>query len=250
MEVHDFWQQQQKLLAQETDLSTFKTWKVVRSIPLYTQGEYVREYANEVDSMIAMSITRTEWDRVRHALEPKTGHTEESFKGAGGFRLKSMHHVLTFEQMMGKPVTNYENIVEFGAGIGDTAHTIFDYGYEGNYHIVDLPEVQRISKYYLNDFKDNLNFYDAAEELPKLDNALFIATWSFSETPLPYRRIVADIVRNNEMDCFFLFQVNFKEINNIQFFLEQWPAWSNTFYRIRQLSFHMGDGGNFYMVCI
>ena len=128
MQVHDFWKQQQKLLEQETDLSTFKNWEVVRSIPLYTEGEYIKEYNEEVNSMSLTSPNREQWDKVLHMGEPMTGHTPESFKRAGGFRLKSLHHILTFEQMMGKPITSYDNIIEFGAGIGETAHTIFDYG--------------------------------------------------------------------------------------------------------------------------
>ena len=48
MSVHEFWQDRQKDFAEETDLTNFKNWDVVRGIPLYTDQEYFDQYGKDV----------------------------------------------------------------------------------------------------------------------------------------------------------------------------------------------------------
>jgi hypothetical protein len=37
-------------------------------------------------------------------------------------------------------------------------------------------------------------------------------------------------------------------MNNMEYFLEQWPFLTQSFYRIRPLRFHQSMGGSWYMV--
>ena len=108
-----------------------------------------------------------------------------------GFRLKSLHHVLSFEQLREKSILDYDCIVEFGAGIGDTAHPIFDRGYRGAYFIVDFPEIARISSYYLGGRAEVLHSVEDIPDYLPLD-LLLIATWSLSEAPLELRHKIAE----------------------------------------------------------
>src|SRR3990172_2326234 len=185
--IHDFWNQKRKELGAEIMLSTFKNWNPVRSIPLYTDIEGFEGfggYAAEDLAMIEKSPWKQNWKQVLQAGEPKLGHSEESFKQAcqklssgettTRFRLKSLHHVLTLEELLGKSVMEYNNIIEFGAGIGDTAHTILDRGWEphsifsGRYQIFDFPETQRISNYYLQHYNASTKFPQSIEEIHEL----------------------------------------------------------------------------------
>ena len=138
-----------------------------------------------------------------------------------GFRLKSLHHVLTFEQLRQKSILDYDCIVEFGAGIGDTAHTIFDRGYRGAYFIVDFPEIARISNYYLGGRAEVLHSVDDIPDYLPL-KLLFIATWSLSEAPLEVRNKIAE--KLSGADYLVLFQFSFYGINNMEYFVEQWPV--------------------------
>lgn len=260
MTVHEFWQDRQKDFAKETDLTNFKNWDVVRGIPLYTDQEYFDQYGKDVIHMINASPHCDEWSTVLLTGEPDLGHTPESFQRATKplcgdndvmttpFRLKSLHHVLTFEQMSGKNILDYEHIIEFGAGIGDTAHTILERGFTGTYQILDLPEVQRISKYYLEPYDTQVSFPTTLEETKFPDNSLFIATWSLSEAPIEYRDTVAAKLKELNVDYMIVFQIQFKELLNANYFVEKWPYLTDSFYRIKQIPFHGGDGGNLYII--
>jgi len=249
MQTHDFWHQQCVLLDRETDLNNFKNWLPVRNIPLYSDSEYVANFIAENKAMIKVSSCPDRWNTIFAKGEPTRGHNAVSVKRAGPFRLKSLHHCLSFEEMRGRLLTDYKAIVEFGAGIGDTAYTILDSGFQGSYHIIDLPSVSRISRFYLQDFK-NVFFHEKLENIclsVKSSDILFIATWSLSEIPLTYRNEIATRIQG--WDYMILFQKTFKEINNTAYFIGgAWAYLSNSYYRIRQLTFHDADAGSVYMI--
>jgi hypothetical protein len=251
---HEFWERTIKEFSLDRDLADFKTWDEVRQIPIYSEHELVDDYYREVCQLLRSSPHQAEWEHVLSKGEPQRGHTEESYARAlykpaagvstTGFRLKSLHHVLTFEQLREKSILDYDCIVEFGAGIGDTAHTIFDRGYRGAYFIVDFPEIARISSYYLGGRAEVLHSVDDIPDYLPL-NLLFIATWSLSEAPLELRNKIAE--KLSGADCLILFQYSFYGINNMEYFLEQWPSLTKSFYRIRPLRFHQSMGGSWYM---
>jgi hypothetical protein len=252
---HEFWERTIKGFNLDRDLADFKTWDVVKQIPIYSEHELANDYYQEVRQLLSSSPHQAEWEQVLTKGEPRRGHTEESYARAlcrpaagvstTGFRLKSLHHVLTFEQLRGKSILDYDCIVEFGAGIGDTAHTIFDRGYRGAYFIVDFPEIARISSYYLGGRAEVLHSVDDIPDYLPL-NLLFIATWSLSEAPLELRNKVAE--KLSGADYLILFQFSFYGINNMEYFVEQWPVMTRSFYRMRPLRFHQSMGGSWYMV--
>jgi hypothetical protein len=252
---HEFWEQTIKGFSPDRDLTDFKTWDEVRRIPLYSEYEYADDYYPEVCELLRASPYQHEWQEVLSKGEPRRGHTEESYTRAlyrpspnvstTGFRLKSLHHVLTFEKLRQKSILDYDCIVEFGAGIGDTAHTIFDRGYRGAYIIVDFAEIARISNYYLGGRAEVVHSIDDIPDYLPV-NLLFIATWSLSETPLALRNKVAEKLFG--ADYLILFQFSFYGTNNMEYFIEQWPFLTKSFYRIMPLRFHQVMGGSWYMV--
>lgn len=250
---HEWWTEARKNFAQETDLSKFREWKSVRAVPLWHPHEFFQQYSIQVRHLLDLSSWKNEWIDVIKLGEPLRGHTEktraESSKTFAGIPtstwvLKSLHHVLMFEMIREKSILEYDNIIEFGAGIGETARVIIDRGFKGKYYIIDLPEVLKISSYYL---ENKIIPIDKLIELPdNMSNSLFIATWSLSEVPMSYRDEVAAKIKG--YDQLLIYQKDFEGINNTPYFIEQWPYLTDTFYRIQQLHFHDSNAGNVYMI--
>lgn len=250
-------------LGAEKDLTAFKTLTSVHDVPLYMADDFTEYYFDEVKQLIAGSKDQAKWNKILRAGEPFEGHTNVSYLAATqffgdgtvstSFRLKSMHHVLMTELLCGERIEDYDAIVEFGAGIGDTTWVIIEKGFKGNYHIIDFPEVYKFSKHYLAahpqivfdrphcEFHPDHNF-----EWPK-GKVLFLATWSLSETPLALREAIAVKVKESNCDQLILFQKEFYGFNNMDYFLSTWQgATQITKYKLKQLIFQFHDGGSWY----
>jgi len=255
-----FWDEQRIKFKQKLatgNMEEFKTWDEVRAVPLYHPNELYEQYLQ--DNLLLLK-TLYWWQEVFNMGEPKVGHTEQSYQQVvrqyngietTAWAQKSLHHCLQFEALMpyGTNITNYDNIIEFGAGIGDTARTIFNKGFRGRYHIIDLPEIHQISKYYISNVHRgaDVSTYDSVENLPFLPGKnLFIATWSLSEVDFALREKIARYLKG--ADCLIVFQNQIFGRNNVDYFLFQWPQLFDVFVRLRYLEFHKGDGGNFYLV--
>ena len=247
-----FWTETKKKLMAETDLSVFKTWQTVRSIPIYNPNEFFEHYRPEVEAMIGEPSTL--WKLV--LKEPFLGHTKESYEEAKQFAfdgtvectpwtLKSAHHILTFEKLMSKSILDYDQIVDFGSGIGETARIILDLGFEGDYYLYDLPETARIPLFYLKDYA-NVKAVDHYNEIPLGKKTLFIGTWSLSEVPYKYRKEIANYF--TDQDFLIIFQNQVFKYNNLNYFLFDFPIESGTFVRFEQIKWHGGGNGNFYLI--
>jgi hypothetical protein len=267
----DYWKQKGLEFDKETDLSVFKTWPSVLSVPLYSYDEFFNEYAKEVKDMIKILNGRGQWTKLLN--ESKIGHTDESYTRAmkeispgvmaSSNTLKNVHHILSFESLTGKDITKYDAIVEMGAGLGEVARMIHMLGFVGEYYILDLPQVSRISKYYLKNSVENAIGYqdsvkyisdikDVPLEIPVMDREisrsakiLFIGIWSISETPYEYRDAISSYFK--EKDFFFVAQRQIWEYDNFDYFMNRFPRVSNTWLRTRAISWHPGDGGNVYI---
>lgn len=250
-----FWTEVKKEFNKETDLSNFKNWNVVRNIPVYKEDEFPEFYSTEVNALIN-HLSYTDRDKWYSVLkEPFTGHTTDSYNRTArmmngvecsSWTLKSAHHILTFEQLSGKSIHDYEQIVEFGAGIGETGRIIKDLKFKGDYYIYDLPEISRISNYYLDGWAKIVSHYN---EIPWDKETLFIGTWSISEVPPEYRDKIANYFRNK--DFLITFQNTCFGYDNFKYFTEKFPYMSNKFYR---LSKHFGnsgwDSGSYYLIAV
>lgn len=250
IDVVNYWDFVRKDIKKETNFSNFKNWDLVRDIPIYSNVELVPEYIKECEKLIHDSEYRTLWSK--HLKEPRLGHTDVSYKQAiikfnnketTGWVLKSLHHVLTFERMMQKSILDYDRIIEFGAGIGETARLILDAGFKGKYIIIDLPEILNISKYYLG---NSAIYLDNIDEIQYIKKTLFIATWSVSECSLSYRNKISQKIRG--YDQLIAFQNKFQDIENLKYFVEEWPYLTNVFYRLQNQYFHKADHGNMYLI--
>lgn len=257
---HEFWTEQRLKLSRESSLLTFKNWETVRNIPLYIEHDMTHTYAQEVLDYIKNSEHKDEWNKVLRMGEPAKGHSPISHESAQfrinyengeristtGFRLKSLHHLLSFEHLRQKSILDYDLIVEFGGGIGELAYTIFDRGYKGAYWMVDFPEVARIQRYYLEKYYSHISCLDHIPKLPPGYKILFIGTWSVSETPIEYRNKIASKIKWR--DYLIVYQNKFKEIDNDKYFIDEWPFLTQSMFRVKSMPWHDRQGGNTYMV--
>ena len=249
-----FWHDTKEVIGEwGQDVSLFKTWAIVRGIPLYDPDMFYQDYRNEVEVLASNSVRGAEmWKWLIH--EPTRGHTQESYqavqrKAFGDtvdcttWALKSAHHVLSFEEMARKLITEYEQIVEFGPGIGETARVILDMKFTGDYWLYDLPEVSRLSYYYLRGHSNVRRALDF-KEVPQDKKTLFLSTWGFSEVPFEYRNEIARHFKGQ--DFFLAYQYRVFEYDNVHYFVHELPKVAG-FTVERERAIMWGGGGSAYL---
>ena len=108
-----------------------------------------------------------------------------------------------------KPVWEFDNIIDFGAGTGHFVYHCYQLGFKGEVQIVDLPQTIPIQKHVLRGL--NVKWVSNEEMLTNLPNTLFNSTWGFSETPINVRNQTPDL---SNCSLFISFQRNFEGIDN------------------------------------
>lgn len=168
---------------------------------------------------------------------PYGGHPETS-----GNLLHHCYHVARFTEATGQDPARCGFVLEFGGGYGSLCRVFHRIGFQGRYVIFDFPHFAALQRYFLRSagmtvHEDARSFRDAtagvycASTLEELDdlmpadarNALFVATWSLSESPAPLRAAIAARVRR--MRAFLIgFQDRFNEMDNQAWFTREWMA--------------------------
>ncbi len=135
------------------------------------------------------------------------------------------YHLRRFEAHTGESVRDFGTILEFGGGYGSLCRIAHKLGFTGRYVIFDLPEQSALQRYYLRavSVRDVLTVSEIELLRNPTDRALFIATWSLSESPLALRKQVAEAVRSFEA-FLIAYQSEFAGIDNSAFFAE-WQSW-------------------------
>jgi hypothetical protein len=251
-----FWSEIRRQLRGYSDWEVFKNWDVVRGLPLYGSNEFFEGYRDGVLELFS-SLSVEEQGVWKVALkEPFLGHTELSYGDArrfvdfGGDQvetsasvLRFAYFVLTFQKMSGRDILGYEQVVEFGGGIGELARFVRDIGFGGDYYIYDLPEVGAISSFYNGSLGKDIKSVTHYSEVPNDKRTLFVGAWSFSEVPFDYRREVAQYFGGQ--DFLIVFQSGIWEYDNNQYFALRFWEDSDTFVRLKGIPFF---GGNFFAV--
>lgn len=228
MSENEYWTNTKASFENGVDLNVFKTWDIVKSVPIYFPYQFENHYGNDLIRMYLnlMPDQQEVWRKV--LKEPFLGHTDGSYNQVRKFvnvagdtiectpwTLKCGHHVLTYLSNTHRKLEDYEQIVEFGPGIGETCRIINDLGYKGNYFLYDLPEVLRISAFY-NAAYPNVHAAKHFTEIPNDRKTLFIATWSISEVPFSYRDEV--FTRFKNADFLIIYQHKAFEYDNVEYF--------------------------------
>lgn len=148
--------------------------------------------------------------------------------GSSGNRIHHAHHLLAWESATRARIDEMKVVLEFGGGYGGMAALAAALGFCGRYCIYDLPELSALQEFYLrsNDIGGVSCISDFAALNPVDRPDLVIATWSLSETPLPFRR--ESLARLKPRYWLLAYEKQFDGYDNGAFFSEwcaQNPGW-------------------------
>jgi hypothetical protein len=212
------------------DPRTFLRWSIVQhSMCLTNSGAVVPEY---------LALRQSpQWSRYEPALEdPGVGDPVPFiyYPRSNGNLLHHCYHLMRFEELTGRDLSQMEVIVEFGGGYGNMCALLHRLGFKGRYFIYDLPEFTALQRYYLASLGFTLHTDGSTapgvtllSDLDALRAALgtvsdqarrgFIATWSLSESPVELRERFLPLVES--FDALLLaFQGGFYGVDNSEYF--------------------------------
>ena len=164
---------------------------------------------------------------------------------SSGNRIHHAYHLAQFEEKTGQRIAGSNFIFEFGGGYGSMCLLVHRLGFTGKYVIFDLAEFACLQSFYLKSmglqFLDPNTFNPAGSGIvstssrPLLadilsrhreSNRVFIATWSISETSIPFRQDILSLVR--EFDAYLIaYQQSFGEVDNVDFFSRLKHEWED-----------------------
>lgn len=173
------------------------------------------------------------------------------------------YHVVRLLESTDVDLAKLRLVVDFGGGYGSFFRLLRNLGYRERYVICDLPVMCALQRFYLRNVfptgseaqpPENLRWQsdniapalrrETAEHSP----ALFVATWSLSETPLEVRDEVVAVLAGFDY-VLFAYQRAFGSCDNVRYFASlektlpqfEWrhaecPVYRNNFYLIGQKS--------------
>jgi len=220
------------------DIVYFRENRLVRETPLFdihTFPEYESIFIRTINSFRNTNI----WNS--SICPSDKGYIEKCYDiiNCGGKKttpgiIRSNYEYFTYLDICNKSINKYEHIFEIGAGCGDFCKFILDNGFTGNYYIIDIPNVIKISSFFLNEYK--VNFLNTLpSSIPK--NSLLISTWGLSEIPIQNRNINQEKFSGG----LIIYQDNIFQNNNTEYF----STWKG--YRI-PMDFLKWDGGSEFLI--
>jgi hypothetical protein len=220
-------------LVMTRDPRRFMEWDVIQNTMFVGNAPYIAE---ELRVLRASGQWRTRWKR---ALKEDTVGLPRRCR----FHLSSsgnlIHHAYSLyrlEKETGRSINEWEAIIEYGGGYGSLCRLVRRLGFQGQYVIMDLPEMCGLQQYFLESLDIPVNeasgtrsvhcVSDRAELATRLGHSvgwLFIGLWSVSEMPLDLRRQVLTAYAGNIDSYLIAYQDQFDEVDNTGFFRE-WAA--------------------------
>lgn len=222
-------------LVMNDDPREFLRWDVIGETMFISHSEFIRK---ELGYLTGLSDWSSRW---REAIkESQAGHPPPYLfhPRSSGNLIHHAYHLAQFEEKTGWRVEQMDYILEFGGGYGSMCRLFHNLGFRGRYVIFDLPHFSALQQFYLKSIglqihsADTLSWADAGvicvSDLESLKillrdaeehNAMFIATWSLSESPMWLRQSVLPLI--TQFSAFLIaYQHSYGEVDNLQFFRE------------------------------
>ena len=176
-----------------------------------------------------------------------------AYPQSSGNLIHHAYHLSQFEEKTGRQVADLDFLVEFGGGYGSMCRLIHKLGFNGKYIIFDLAEFSCLQSFFLKSMDLPVHslesFTSTGSGILMISdrdvlrdvisncfeqslNSLFIATWSISETSIPFREEILGLVM--PFDAFLIaYQDKFGEVDNVEFFSNlkrksediNWQSW-------------------------
>lgn len=155
------------------------------------------------------------------------------YKLSSPLLIQHTHHLYTILTSFNIKIDDLESIFEYGAGYGSFTRLLKNAGFKNNHIIYDLEFMTLLQKMYLRSVfnseenknvsnLENISWISRIEDALDLDienieNNLFLATWSLSETPLDIRNKFLPIIKNHKY-IFITYQKDFYKTDNVSYF--------------------------------
>lgn len=232
-------------LALNHDVREFLRWDIVTKTMFINTASYVSEELAYLKQQHDWKIRWCEAIKESPVGLPKP---YAFYPLSSGNLIHHGYHLAIFEEKTKSQVQNLEYVFEFGGGYGSMCRLFFNLGFHGKYVIFDLPAFSALQKYYLktlglpvlteetfpkmqkgilcvSDIQHLSKILKKLQEQVEMDNSLFIATWSLSESPTSIRNSILPMT--SDFASFLLaYQDNFGEVNNLDFF-NDWEKSNN-----------------------
>lgn len=189
------------------DPRDFFSWEEIKYSML---GEYVPHE-------LAFLKSSPSWPLWRDALaEREFCEQDATWDNPGEGRATMIGNAFKLSQLIvnqNVDLTKIDTILEFGGGYGSIARLCHRLGFKGTYIIFDLPEFSILQKYFLSasGLKATIQYKptkerkgtvvllskisDLQEQVRNIKPDIFIATWSLSESPLPLRKSIVELIK-------------------------------------------------------
>jgi hypothetical protein len=221
-------------LVRRRDLRSFLRWDIIKQTMVMNDAAIADR---ELHFLRYLPNWNGRWSKA--IQESNAGNPERIFahQSTSGNLVHHAYHLGQFEHKTGRRADDMRYVLEFGGGYGSMCRLFHNLGFAGRYVIFDLPAFSELQKYFLRSLgicprptdsftKDNCGVYCISNPehlervLPtKVDNngSLFIATWSFSESPLLLRERFVPFL--SSFGAFLIaYQERFNEVDNKIFF--------------------------------
>jgi hypothetical protein len=198
--------------------------------------------------IVHASYTRNEWKFLMASKKHRQKHKNLLIESSWGAPFPSivnprtsanlihhLYHQVRFANWSQMEMEQFDCIIEFGGGYGSMGRLCTRLGFKKDYAIFDLPEFSALQEFYLrgvnlieasdaSEHKPNYHFFSDIDALHSFisnrkdsESILFIATWSLSETPIPFRNLFEGAF--DKMTHFLIgAQAKFGENDNDQYF--------------------------------
>jgi len=221
------------------DPKAFLTWDPVCRVM------FLRGMADHIMPKMNYLRRRSDWPMWRRAIqEDEVGQpaTFREYAGSSGTRILHAYHLAKLEETSGIRLWEMPFVFEFGGGYGGMMRLVQKMGFNGRYIIFDMPVVSALQRYYLRALDVPVELYDCCsavddlqKELKSFDpeTSVFLATMSFSESPLGMRQPIVETVRSFGT-IFIAYADKFYGIDNASYFSNltkdlnhfEWKQWA------------------------
>jgi hypothetical protein len=170
--------------------------------------------------------------------------------------IQTAYTLARLETLAGRPVAEWDAVIEFGGGFGSLCRLMHQLGFRGRYVIFDLPPFTLLQRYFLRSAgvlradDDRIALTSDISELeahvaalPPAAWQMFVACWSLSETPLALRERIRPLVERIGRYA-VVYQERYGEVDNVDYFTNGWLTGTRHTQRIvHRASDHLLVGG-------
>jgi hypothetical protein len=148
--------------------------------------------------------------------------------------IQTAYALSQLESLAGRPVEEWDSVIEFGGGFGSLCRLMHRLGFRGRYVIFDLPPFTLLQRYFLRSagiMRDGGERISLTSDLTTLERhvaelrpdawSMFVACWSLSETPLALRERIRPLVERIGRYA-IAYQERYGEVDNVDFFAHHW----------------------------